>query len=195
MEKSEQINELAAALCAAQFSFEEAQKTKENPHLRSKYADLGSVWDAAKPALRENGLCVSQLFVPSESGTLVLETVLIHKSGQYISGTLTMPLQKTDPQGFGAAATYARRYALSAILGICPDDDDDGHSASNRTQPRQTQNRAATSVPATRQEAAVEAFMPANSEVWSGPGQCPTCHAPPDKRHGRVCLDSLVPAS
>src|SRR5689334_259430 len=128
MERSEQLNELAAALCAAQPTFKEAIKSKTNPHLKSKYADLGAVWDAAKDALAKNGLSVVQLSVPSDPGQMAIETVLLHKSGQFISGILTMPMQKADPQGYGAAMTYGRRYGLSALLGICADDDDDGHS-------------------------------------------------------------------
>jgi len=189
MNKSDTIDKLAAALCLAQSQFNEAIKSKVNPHLKSKYADLGSVWDAAKPALTANGLSVTQLFVPSEQGYLALETVLLHTSGQYITGILTMPLQKADPQGYGAAATYARRYALSAILGICADDDDDGHSASqpSRAPVRQQVNPGA---PVTKQEAAVSIGMPPNDD---GP-RCPSCYAPAGKPHTRACKAVPVPA-
>lgn len=189
MERSETIDKLAAALCLAQSEFGEAAKTKTNPHLKSKYADLGDVWDAAKDSLTRNELSVAQVFVPSDSGFLALETVLLHSSGQYISGIITMPLQKPDPQGYGAAATYARRYALSAILGICADDDDDGHSASQVNRPAPSRQEVNRGAPPTRQQekiernvAAVEAGRPGES-----PALCPSCHAPAGKPHAKTC--------
>lgn len=135
---SETIDKLAAALVAAQGAIGEAKREASNPAFGGKkYADLGSVWDAAKPALQAHGLSVVQTFEPSEVGTLALCTTLLHSSGQWISGTCFMPLQKHDPQGYGSAATYARRYGLMALLGICPEDDD-GNAASGQGNRQQT---------------------------------------------------------
>jgi hypothetical protein len=137
MERSEQLNELAKALSLAQAEFTDAEKDRVNPHLKSKYATLGSVWDAAKGALTKHGLAVVQTPEPSEPGTLALTTMLLHTSGQFVAGTITMPLAKADPQGYGGAMTYARRYGLSAVLGICPADDDDAHHITEQQRQQQ----------------------------------------------------------
>src|SRR5947207_2600650 len=102
MEKSENLNELATALSAAQAEIEDAEKSRSNPAFRSKYADLGAIVDACKPALTKHGLAFSQVFEPSEAGMLRLTTLLLHQSGQWLAGTITMPLAKLDPQGYGS---------------------------------------------------------------------------------------------
>lgn len=120
-----------------------ALKDSTNPHFRSSYADLLSVWRAANPALVANDIAVSQLCEPSDDGALVsVTTILMHKSGQWISGTVTMRPTKADPQGIGSAITYARRYALAASVGVCPEDDD-GNAAS---APQPTASRAVREV-------------------------------------------------
>jgi len=119
MNKSEQINELAAALCKAQSSMSGASKDATNPFFKSKYADLQSCWEAARKPLADNGLSVAQLI----DGTM-LETILMHSSGQWISSSATMNPVKNDPQGMGSCISYFRRYALSAILGLYQVDDD-----------------------------------------------------------------------
>lgn len=124
MNKSESIASLAAAMAKAQTQVGIAIKNAVNPHLKNKYADLGAVWDAVSPALKDHGLSVVQLPSPSDDGRLHLETVLLHESGEWLSNVLVMPLAKSDPQGYGAALTYARRYALAALMGVTQDDDD-----------------------------------------------------------------------
>lgn len=107
---------------------ESAAKDKLNPHFKSKYADLTSVIDAIKPVLSRHNLAFYQRPQPSESGILV-QTVLRHASGEEIDlGTLYVPANKNDPQGFGSAMTYARRYALMTAFGV-PAEDDDGNAA------------------------------------------------------------------
>lgn len=141
MQRSDELNEIAKALCLAQAEIEGANRNSVNPHLKNKYADLGSVWDAAKPALTKNGLSVAQFCEPSEPGTLALVTMLLHSSGQFLSGTSVIPLSKADAQGYGSALTYARRYGLAAMVGVCPEDDD-AHAAtagSRQTTPPQRQ--------------------------------------------------------
>lgn len=124
MIRSETFAKISAALVKAQHLIGGAQKNAVNPHLKNKYANLESVWDAVSPALESNKLAVIQSPQPSDDGKLHLETMIIHESGEFISGTLVMPLPKQDPQGYGSALTYARRYHLSSMLGVIQDDDD-----------------------------------------------------------------------
>jgi len=131
MQKSESVKELATALAKAQAAIQGATKDKTNPHFRSAYADLASVWDACREALTKNGLSVVQTNEPSDGQTVVVETTLLHSSGEYMTGTLVMPVAKFDPQGVGSAITYARRYALAAMVGVAPEDDD-GEAAMGR---------------------------------------------------------------
>jgi len=125
MQKSEQLNELATALAKAQGELEGAKMDGTNPFFHAKYATLSSVWDACRKALSSNGLSVVQTCsVYAGEENLIVETTLLHSNGQWISGEIRMKPSKDDPQGIGSAITYARRYGLSAIVGICPEDDD-----------------------------------------------------------------------
>ena len=124
MEKSESIAKVSMALVKAQSLIGDAKKNAQNPHLKNRYANLGSVWDAIAPALEASKLAVIQLPTPSDDGKLHLTTMLIHESGEYIGDTLVMPLPKQDPQGYGSALTYGRRYGLCSLLGVVQDDDD-----------------------------------------------------------------------
>lgn len=126
---------LHSAMAAAFGELEAATKSANNPHFKSKYADIGAVIDAIKPALIRHGLFFTQHPEPSERGVCV-ETMLHHASGESISlGKLFVPANKQDAQGFGSALTYARRYALVTAFGV-PTEDDDGNAAtkaSNQT--------------------------------------------------------------
>jgi len=117
------IAELAAALCKAQAQMEGAKKDANNPHFKTNYADLASVWSAIREPLTKNGLSVVQL-LRSIQGGVEVETILMHTSGQQISDVFAVPASKQDAQGYGSAATYARRYALMAMVGVAPEDDD-----------------------------------------------------------------------
>jgi len=128
VEKSEQINELAGALTKAQGQMKGAAKSAENPYFKSKYADLSSCWDAIREPFSANGLSVVQLTEQSPD-MVVVETILMHSSGQWIAGKLSMKPVKTDPQSIGSCLTYARRYGLCAITGIAPEDDDGNHAS------------------------------------------------------------------
>ncbi len=128
MIKSESIKELATALAIAQGQIRGAAKDTENPFFKSKYADLASVWDACRDALSANGLSVIQAARAIESGVEV-ETMLMHASGEFVAETLAIPVTKADAQGFGSALTYCRRYGLSAMVGIAPEDDDGNAAA------------------------------------------------------------------
>jgi len=119
MKTSESLNELADALAKAQGVMETAKKTSTNPFFKSQYADLASVWEACRKPLSDNGLSILQTL---EDGKV--ETILLHTSGQYVSSVLAFTAKDQTSQSIGSAITYARRYALSAMVGICPDDDD-----------------------------------------------------------------------
>ena len=101
-------------------------KTAANPYFKSKYAPLDAIIDATRPVLKKFGLAVIQqpLFM---EGTAGVETTILHEGGYSTTSTLLLPLKDQSPQGVGSAITYARRYALAAVLGIASEDDDDGN--------------------------------------------------------------------
>ena len=122
--QSESIGALAAALAKAQGIMLGAAKDAANPFFKSSYADLASVWAACRAPLAANGLSVIQTTGIDADGRAQLITTLAHSSGEWISGHYPVRPVKDDPQGLGSAITYARRYALSAMVGIAPEDDD-----------------------------------------------------------------------
>jgi hypothetical protein len=134
IERSESIKELATALAKAQAALRPAVKDALNPHFKSKYADLGAVWEACREPLSTNGLSVVQLPADCEAGRLALTTMLLHSSGEYLSTTYSLKLQQDTAHGAGSALTYLRRYALAALVGVVADEDDDGNSASHQPQ-------------------------------------------------------------
>jgi len=125
---------IAAAFIKAKKAFSPALKTSTNPHFKSKYAALDACIEAVNDALLDNGIAMYQQTFEDESGVTV-ETVFLHESGETIrSGKLHVPASKQDPQGYGSALTYARRYSLMAACGIAPEDDD-GNAASKPSKP------------------------------------------------------------
>jgi hypothetical protein len=121
-------DKICAAYVAAFAELEAATKTANNPHFKSKYADLPAVIEAIKPHLAKHGLAFMQMPRPSEGG-IAIETVLIHESGDKLPmGVLFVPANKHDAHGYGSALTYARRYALVTCFGL-PTEDDDGNAA------------------------------------------------------------------
>jgi len=139
MKSSELINELANALCRAQSQMGGVVKDSSNPFFKSKYADITSVIKAIKQPFADNGLSYTQFPVSSEHGVGV-STRLMHVSGQYLEMEYTLPAVKKDPQAFGSAITYARRYALQSIAGI-PVADDDAEAAMLRGDEQRSQIR------------------------------------------------------
>ena len=122
---------IAAAFVKAKRAFGPALKDKNNPAFRSKYADLGACIDAVEDALLANGIAFIQETFEDTSGVTV-ETVFLHESGETLRcGRLHVPASKQDPQGYGSALTYARRYSLTTACGIAPEDDD-GNAASKQ---------------------------------------------------------------
>lgn len=156
--QSETIGNLAKALCMAQgeitFALKDCTADMGMKGGKRKYADLQSVIDAVKPALVKNELAYAQQVMPAQEG-IALRTTLMHSSGEWIAGEIHLPIDRMGGvQGMGSALTYARRYALSAIVGVAPDEDDDGQAAQDAWQnqkqqkvPRQQQAPAAAQKP------------------------------------------------
>ncbi len=139
--RSESIAKLVAALSKAQGEMSGAAKSSDNPFFRSKYADLASVWDACRQPLSKHGLAIIQTPHPAEkveSGLYetraIVETLLAHESGEWISSVISLPVLgpelkgggrgEVNAQSFGSALTYARRYSLAAMVGVYQEDDD-----------------------------------------------------------------------
>jgi len=136
MEHSETINQIAAAVIAAQGEMGSAKKTADNPFYKTKYADLAGVVETARPVLTRHGLGVVQS-ADCDGELAVVETLLVHTSGEWLKSRTVLKPTKADPQGMGSAVTYARRYAYMAIIGMAAEDDD-GNAASqpvNRQAP------------------------------------------------------------
>lgn len=122
------LDKLTPALVAFQATVKAPPKTRENPHLKNKYADLQDVIDTIREPLTANGLAISH----EVSGTTLI-TKLLHVSGQSLKTEMPLLMGKQDMQGLGSALTYARRYSVSALLGIASDDCDDANGAARGT--------------------------------------------------------------
>ncbi len=121
---SESITAIMPAFIKAQGQFAPALKSTTNPHFKSKYVALDGVIDAVAEPLRAEGIAIMQQTDVTEHGGIILITRLIHASGEWIASRYPVHPVKNDPQGEGSALTYARRYALMALAGIAPEDDD-----------------------------------------------------------------------
>lgn len=148
MNHSEQINELSLALAKAQGKFqaikrsksvEVAGKTRDGRDFKYKYAyaPLDEILNATRPALSENGLALIQTTEEGDRGTL-LKTMLVHGSGQWVASYKALG-HFEDPQKFGGALTYYRRYEISAILGISSEEDDDANGVVGNETKRKPQ--------------------------------------------------------
>jgi hypothetical protein len=169
--QSEQINEIAKALATAQAKIESAELNKINPHFKSKYADLASVIDSIRAPLSSNGIAVSQTMELRDTG-MVLRTVLMHTSGQWIASEYPLPAT-ARPQEMGSALTYARRYSLSALVCNSADEDDDGNGAEAGKQKIDSNGRAPKAAPvnmakpgASKFTAPVALVPPDNPTEW-----------------------------
>jgi hypothetical protein len=135
MEMTTSIAALSAALAKAQAEIKGALKDSANPFYKSKYADLSSVWEACRKPLTDNQLSVIQT-VAGDTSEIIVTTMLTHSSGEWVRDSVKATPAKQDPQGMGSAITYLRRYALAAITGVAPEDDD-GNAASTAKNPEQ----------------------------------------------------------
>lgn len=146
-------------LLQAQIDIASHKFTKDavNPFHKSKYMTLDAVMQGVLPILHSHGLILVQS-VDFKEGVSVLETAIFdaEKPEQKIMSTYKLtPKKEDDPQAVGSAITYARRYSLCALLGICADDDDDGNKASRI--PHVAPSRA-TEVPSRFPDARYEEF-------------------------------------
>ena len=132
MKMSESIKEISAVLPKAQAAIKSAIKSATNPHFGSRYADLATVIEACRAALNDNGITFLQPVRATERGVIV-ETILLHTSAEWISEELELPVAKQDAQGVGSAITYGKRYGLQSLVGI-PSEDDDGNAATAKSK-------------------------------------------------------------
>jgi hypothetical protein len=144
--QSEGITKLIPALLAAQAKFQPAVKNAINPAFKSKYVTLDAALDAVSEAFREQGVWLSQQTY-LEDGALILATRLYHVSGEWLGSVYPINPVQATPQGMGSALTFARRYALMALCGIAPEDDD-GNAATNGSPARQNGRAQASAPPA-----------------------------------------------
>ena len=129
--QSEHIDQLATALADVQALIDGVLKESPNAIYGSRYAELSKVWEAFQRVGPDHGLSVVQLpgQFNAEARTMSMSVRLMHSSGQWLGGEMSMPLSRADAHAYGSACTYARRYSLAALVGICPHDDD-GNAAS-----------------------------------------------------------------
>lgn len=156
---------LTAALAAFQAELPKVGKHATNPHFKSKYADLADVVAVVLPALAKQGLAWATVPTMTDSG-FVLQYELRHESGEVIAGEWPLPdPTKAQPQQLGSAVTYAKRYTLSAVTGIAPDDDDDGNAASADGAPRAQRRQQPQAAP--REPAEPPALPPQGAQEWT----------------------------
>lgn len=182
---SDELKDLAAALSKAQADIMGASKDSQNPFFKSRYADLASIWAACRGPLTKNGLSVVQLPGRFKDGCVEVTTILLHASGQSIRETISTPvppatnkagdiLAPADPQIVGSAITYLRRYALAAMVGVAPEEDD-GEASSAR-------NSNAKPAKPFYVNGDGEVVLPGDSKKWDGHG-------------GKVLSDPTVPTA
>jgi len=145
---SPQFEKLVGALAKAQKTMGHASKDAENPHFRSRYADLAAIREAAAP-LHEHEIAILQP-VQTDGRSVLVTTMLAHSSGQWVAADLEMEAKDASPQSVGSCITYARRYSLAGILAIAADDDDDGNAASGRPDNHSNGNGSPRPAPAAK---------------------------------------------
>lgn len=158
---SSEISSLLEALAKAQSTMRGAVEDSSNPFFKSSYADLTSVWEACREPLTKNGLSIIQT-IQVLNGTTCLVSILGHQSGQWIKSILPIKPAREDIQSFGSAMTYCRRYALSALVGVCPVDDDGEAAMDHRHKKKdksEDEAQIALNVPAGVDEKKLDFFI------------------------------------
>lgn len=130
------ITKFAAAMTLVQAEMGSAPENAKNPHFNSSYADLSSVINTAKPVLAKHGFSMLQ-FPSGMPPNARVTTVVLHSSGEWMAGDLTLRPSKDDPQGHGSAISYARRYSGESVLNMATKDDDGNNASQSGNQPRQ----------------------------------------------------------
>jgi hypothetical protein len=150
---SETTATLCAALVAAQAGLKPIAKDGKNPAFRSRYATLDGIMETVRPALAAHGLAVVQGVIHPETGEggrlvgIMVETRLVHTSGEWLASVVPVPVAKGDAHGLGSALSYGRRYGISALLALSTDEDDDGNAAA-KAPPARSQTKPAPAAPA-----------------------------------------------
>lgn len=180
MRTSDSTATIAPALTKALKALPAVTKDAANPHFKSRYLSLDGLLSAVREPLLANGIAVLQSADQSDDAALGVTTRLQHVSGEWIEGTVRMPLEKPTPQAAGSAITYGRRYGLEALLGITGTEDDDGNAATANqhnvvdTRPaRRPEVRVSTPPTAPRLPPPVE--MTTGQKVPSAAPSCPVC--------------------
>lgn len=175
MKTSEKIDLIVPALLKVKSKIQAVIKDSNNPFFKSKYADLNAHLDTVEPLLAENEIVLLQPTTVNSAVSNTVETVLIHKSGQYISADLVVNMPNLDAQKLGAAITYFRRYTLGSLLGMKAEDDD-GNKASDKVNPAQkiTTNvsNGSTAVGSSK-SIAYPPVISGQAELVLGPGTSP----------------------
>ncbi len=143
-ETSDNTEKLDEAMAKMQIDLKPVKKSKENPFFKkpdgtkSKYADIEDVIEASRDALAKHGISITQWPIHSADNRLTLVTRVAH-GGQWMKAIFSVPVTKLDAQGYGAATTYIRRFALMAVLGVAGEDDDGNTAAGKTIEPKQAQ--------------------------------------------------------
>ena len=170
---SEGNGTISKAFIAAQSEFPAITKDLENPHFRSRYSSLEAIITTVLPILKNHGLALSQSFEPSDTPeSFMIVTTIIHESGETMQGRLLMPIgNKATPQSVGSAITYARRYAICALLCLATEDDD-GNAAQPKPQQQQqsTPRQQPTQSQPTQQQQPQRQSAPSSEPVEVDPG-------------------------
>ncbi len=173
MEQSTTITELAKALSKMQGELKSVPKDSSNSFYKMRYASLDAIWEVCRKPLTDNGLSIIQTPLEVE-GKTYLETMILHSSGEWILAKLAINALKQEPQSIGSAITYARRYTLSAMLGISAEDDDDAETASGRGQ---KPNKVSTEPPKSPET------KKATTQVSQTPPDATVTHKETEKKH------------
>lgn len=137
MKQSTTIQAMAPALVAAVGELSPVSKDATNPAFRNRYATLDALMEQVRPVLARHGLAVLQSVTQPETDAgrvvgIAIETRVLHTSGEWIAGLVTLPVEKSTAQGTGSAISYGRRYGLSALLGLTAEDDDGAAASTSR---------------------------------------------------------------
>ena len=179
MKMSDTISEIAAALSRAQGMIDDASKASANPFFKSKYADLAAVRAVIREPLAVCDLAVVQAPRVVDGGAEV-ETLIMHKSGEFLSETLFMPAGKADPHGYASAITYARRIGIMSLLCLASYDDD-GNNAVESVKGTATKKPVSKDVLAAGSAAAEKGYV-ALTAWWNGLDEADRQSFPVDER-------------
>lgn len=157
MIRSEKIESIAAALFKVQGQLSPMRKDGENPFTNSKFIKLETIWGTVLPLFQDAGIYLAAFPDTATEDAISVTTIAFHvATEQYIGSTMTVPFKdeakKSSAQVVGSVISYARRYALLALLGIVHDDDDGNMGRTTATQPQRQQAQRPQARPAAQPE-------------------------------------------